>query len=69
MTNQGTTLVALTTRAVTFVEDNDRPVVFPRTAPANTEVYVTVRRNGMLRLRIPGTLWIQEVHESAVRVP
>lgn len=61
------TLVGNTTRDITFgAAGADRVVRDFCKVPAGTEVYVTERRNGTLRLRLPGTLFTQDVNGSSV---
>jgi hypothetical protein len=57
------TLIGITTRAVTFGHDGQT-----RRFPAGTDVYVTVR-SGICTIRVPWTLWTQDVHAATVRIP
>lgn len=60
--------------AETLVGQLTRPVLFTGPGPvtggtrfgAGTEVYATLRRDGLFALRIPGTLLTMDVHPSAV---
>jgi hypothetical protein len=61
------TLIATTTRDITFAAaGHDKIVRDFRRVPGGTEVYATERRNGTLRLRLPGTLFTQDVYASSI---
>ena len=58
------TLVATTAREVTF--RNGEQIC---TLPAGTEVYCTIRRNRLVRIRVPGTLLTQDVTVASLDIP
>jgi hypothetical protein len=61
------TLIATTAREIVFgAAGPDRVVRDFRRAPAGTEVYAHVRRNGTIRIRIPGTLFTQDVNAASI---
>lgn len=64
------TLIGVTTRPVTLTnpEAPSRPGPQVRSIPAGTEVYCTPLRRG-LRIRIPGTLFTQDVDVDTIKVP
>jgi hypothetical protein len=68
--DQAETLVAYTAREIVF----SRPPMFLETStvtrrfPAGTEVYATVRHDG-IRIRVCGTLYTQDVALTALIVP
>lgn len=60
--------VGVTTRPVTFahVDHSTKRVVEVRTLPAGTTVYASESRRSGLSIRIPGTLFTQEVNGATV---
>lgn len=63
-------LIGITARDITLV-NHEAPARFGpqvRRIPAGTEVYATALRTG-LRIRLPHTLFTQDVEADAVRVP
>lgn len=64
------TLIGVTTRPVTLTNSEAPSGTGPqvRRIPAGTEVFCTPRRRG-LRIRIPGTLFTQDVDVDTVKVP
>jgi hypothetical protein len=58
------TLVGITARRVVFSHDGQ-----PKAWPAGTEVYARVRRDGLIRIRVPGTLFTQDVSADAIDIP
>jgi hypothetical protein len=70
-TNENTaasqTGTAWTTRQVSFPRyDAQGRVYGAHRAPAGTRVYARTRTDGLVAVRIPGTLFAQDVHPSAV---
>lgn len=65
------TLIGTTTRTVTCTLEGSGPIVGGDQVlriPAGTEVYVRPLKRG-LRIRIPGTLYTQDVDADAITVP
>ena len=62
------TMTGTTTRPVTFshVDHRTKVSLESRTYPAGTTVYATENRRGGLTIRIPGTLFEQQVSGSTV---
>lgn len=58
------TLIATTARTVTFSHNGQ-----PKQYPAGTEVYAKMRDNGYIQIRVPGTLWKQDVRLDSLIVP
>jgi hypothetical protein len=60
-----TTRTATTTREILFSDESDTRNL--RWFPAGTEVYVMrTYLSGLLIVRVPGSLWTQEVYLSAI---
>lgn len=57
------TMIATTARTVTFVHNSQ-----PKQYPAGTEVYASTGRR-YLRIRVPGTLFEQDVTPDSLIVP
>ena len=57
-------LVGITTRRVVFSYKGQTMA-----KPAGTEVHAHIRRDGLITIRVPGTLYDMEVYASAVTAP
>jgi len=59
------TLIATTARSIMFTDGKGNM----RRYPAGTEVYAHARRDGLLDIRVPRTLWTQTATYTSVVVP